>query len=91
MDEFQCLHKATVVDKQITKAAKSSKLTNKAQRIAAAIGGEHIATRSILKGLVKATVEENELIIEPQRKLQSTEATFEKLLKKKRKKAQQGK
>ena len=83
MEEFRRVYEASVVEKRIIKAAKPAELNDKAKRIAAAIGGERTATRPILKGIIKSTVEENSTIVELQRKLQSAEAKFDNAIKKK--------
>ena len=57
MEEFRRRHAATIIEKRIKKVAKSAELTNKAERIAAAVSGERTAARPLLQGLINNSVD----------------------------------
>ena len=83
MEEFRRLHAAYIIDKRVRKAAKPAELTNKAARIAAAVSGERTATRPLLQGMINNSVDTNATIQRLERELQSTQAKFDNVMKKK--------
>ena len=83
MEEFWRLHAAFIIDKRVRKAAKPAVLNNKTAHISAAVSGERTVTLPLLQGMINISVDHNATIQRLERELQSTQAKFSNVMKKK--------